>query len=148
MIKLIKNYLTYIKNFSFYMFLILILFNSCKLNNSGSNSRNLKSPDQVVIKFLEWYRDNYDQLYKFYEISEKDDSSHMINGKIGDSTVYYTINYKGTEKFLNSLKSCGFLSDKYLKNKRNSFKKRGKILNEAKQNDGPPEGFSAEEIFI
>ena len=37
-------------------------------------------------------------------LSNKNDSTHLISGKWGDSTAYYTINTKGTEKFLKVLK--------------------------------------------
>jgi hypothetical protein len=45
------------------------------------------------------------------------------------------------------LSSSGFLSKKYIDSKRKSFKERSIELTKAKQSDGPPEGFSAEEIF-
>jgi hypothetical protein len=103
--------------------------------------------DNVVLNFMKWYRDNFDKLNQFYLMSDNDDSTHMINGKWGDSTVYYTVNFKGTEKFLEVLNSSGFLSKKYIDNKRKSIRERSIELANAKQSDGPPDGFSAEEIF-
>jgi hypothetical protein len=129
---------------------ILAIFYSCRMNSSNSaNSKagEFESADKVVIGFLEWYRDNFDKMHPFYLMSEKDDSTHMISGRWGDSTVFYSINNKGTEKFLKVLNSSGFLSKKYINNKRKSFKKRGGELIEAKQSDGPPLGFSAEEVL-
>ena len=137
---------------------IVIVFYSCKLNNS-SNSNSAKdsittskaiefeTSDKVVLSFLIWYRDNFNKMNSFCITSDKDDSTHIINGKWGDSTVYYTVNFKGAEKFLKVLSSSGFLSTKFLDEKRKSFKERADELVKARQSDGPPLGFSAEEIF-
>jgi hypothetical protein len=105
-------------------------------------------PDSVVYAFLKWYKVNMSLIDTFNIMTDKDDSVHIINGRMNDSSYFYSLNNKGVEKFLNLLKSCDCFSETYLENKRASFKKRGKELDEYKQNDGPPNGFSADEIFL
>jgi hypothetical protein len=138
--------------------IIILITLSCNPNNSNDSTKESQTdsietritrvypPDTVVLNFLVWYRDNYEKTHPFYIVTEKNDSS-IIHGKWGDSTTYYSVNFKGTEMFLQFLNSSRCLSPKYLENKRTSFKERAAELAEYKQWDGPPDGFSAEEIF-
>jgi len=145
------------KQITIFLFAIFFIGFSCNTNNSSDNSNKsqidsivknprIYPPDTVVLNFLIWYRDNFEKMHPFYTISDKNDSS-MISGKWGDSTTYFSVNFKGTEKFLKFLSSSNCLSKKYLDNKRKYIKERAIELLKYKQWDGPPIGFSAEEIF-
>ena len=128
--------------------LLIISCNSNISNNSNITIKRLQYPDSVAISFLKWYKTNYKKIEKFYAMSAKNDSSYLINGKCGDSTFYYSVNFKGTVKFLELLKSSKCLSDKYLNVLRQSFSDRNNVLISKKQFDGPPDGFSADEVFM
>ena len=105
-------------------------------------------PDSVVYKFIKWYNDNMSMIDTFNIMTDKNDSLHIINGRMNDSLYFYSLNIKGVEKYLKLLKSSDCFSDSYIDNKRISFKRKGKELDKNKQNDGPPFGFSADEVFL
>jgi hypothetical protein len=128
--------------------ILLIAFISLVSFEYAQTDMHTMPPDSVVLKFLNWYKINFKKSDTFYFVSDKNDSSHIINGRWGDSTIFYSVNFKGTEKFLKFLNSSNCLSNKYIENKRVSFKERSIKLDKQKQWDYPPYGFSADEVFF
>ena len=141
-----------------HILIVSLIITSCNLsrqdkNNNQSNDSLIVNvhnlpPDSVVYKFIKWYKDNMSLIDTFNIMTDKNDSLHIINGRMNDSLYFYSINNKGVDKYLKLIKSCDCFSDTYLETKRISFQKRGKELDKNKQNDGPPFGFSADEIFL
>ena len=146
------------KIYNLLLFVCILCFFSCHnyqkkaLNNPSADTnvsaQIVEAPqDSVIFSFLKWYENNLEELNSFYSLSDVEDSSHIINGRWGDSTIYYSFNYKGSEKLLELLKSSKCLSEKYINDLRDSFKKRAVELDKNKQWDGPPTGFSADLVF-
>ena len=91
-----------------------------------------KEPVKTVVDFLKWYRENYKKISKI----------QMVNiPPTEDTNSFYTINVDETERYLTVLKKSGFVSDRYLEQWRDYFKKAGIKLEQNPMNDGPPEGF-------
>lgn len=106
-----------------------------KTNTTVSTIKNIvdQEPVKTVKEFLKWYRDNEKRLGTF----------GMVNNcsTIYDSTKYYSVNFKSTEKYLTEMKKSGFISDKYINKWRQYFKKCETDFKNNPQFDGPPEGF-------
>lgn len=70
------------------------------------------------------------------------------SGDIFDSSKFYSINFKATEKYLNGLKQSGFVSEDFLNNWRQYFKQAEEQFKTNPQNDGPPEGFEYDFVLL
>lgn len=131
--------------------LLVVLFTICFVacNTSGSNETKTdslevsnddtaaaESPDKVVIKFLEWYRDNEERLAKI----------ELVFG-MQDTTKPYSVNVEGTKTYLAELKKSGFVSDRFLEDLRLQFVKSDDYMKKNPGNDGPPFGFDADLIM-
>lgn len=95
------------------------------------------TPEQTVISFLKWYRDNENRVKQHI----------LVKGGLTDTTTFYSIDYKGTEAYLAELKKSKFLSNTFLKNLREYFIECDRKLKEHPLNDGPPWGFEADLIM-
>lgn len=103
-----------------YFFLLLLI--GC------TTPRQQPDPLQTVKDFLAWYGANYKEANSFGLVNQ------------GDS-VYYSVNFEETEKFLAYLKSSGFVSDKYLSGFRKKFSEAQLAFEKEPMNEGPPLGF-------
>ncbi|MDB5231034.1 MAG: amino terminal protease family protein [Chitinophagaceae bacterium] len=95
------------------------------------------SPEHTAIAFLNWYKQNEDSLNKI----------KIITGGLQDTTTFYSIDFKESEKYLSELKKSGYLSNQFLNNLRTFFKISNERFKEHPQNDGPAEGFEADLIM-
>ena len=111
----------------YYIFFALLI--AC---NSGDKE---KDAIQTIKNFLNWYEANYKQANSFDLVNQ------------GDS-VFYSVNFDQTEKYLSFLKSSGFVSDTYLNNFRNHFNKAEENFKAHPVNDGPPEGFDYDIVIL
>ena len=112
------------------LIVIIALLTSCE----GRNSQD--EPLQCVKDFLTWYELNY----------QKANSFGLVNQ--GDSTVFYSVNFEETEKFLAYLKSSGFVSETWLRNFREQFKKAEQNFKDEPINEGPPPGFDYDIVLL
>lgn len=94
----------------------------------------------VVIKFLKWYKTNYKEINQIDLVD--------YESSIKDSTKFYSLDFKATEKYLLKMKSSGLLSDKYIKDWQKYFLESQKNFEENPQNDGPPEGFDYDLVLL
>ena len=114
---------------------VFLVFIPCA--NNSQTGREIqpgltKEPVKTVVDFLKWYRENHEKISKI----------QMVNmPPVEDTDSFYTVNFDETEGYLTLLKKSGFVSDRYLQQWRDYFKKAGKKLEQDKVNDGPPEGF-------
>lgn len=89
-------------------------------------------PAKTVVDFLKWHRQNHEKISKI----------QMVNiPPVENTNSFYTVNVDETERYLTLLKKSGFVSDRYLQQWRDYFKKAGIKLEQNPMNDGPPEGF-------
>jgi len=90
---------------------------------------------KIVVSFLKWYKKNHSKIH----------SIELVNNvhwdRENDSTELYSVNFDGTEKYLLTLKSSGFISDLYLNKWREYFKEKEEEFKKYPQFDGPPDGF-------
>lgn len=114
---------------------LFILF-SCA-NNKQENESSVDKPTAVVNNFLVWYRDHFDMMINI----------GFVNQDMKDSTDFYSVNFSETERFLSELKKTGMVSDTYLNNWRDYFKKADEQFKKTHQYDGPPEGFDFDLIM-
>lgn len=137
----------------YYVIFILTILTACSSsdksgkqsnkNNSDTAGKTIstedyyfdKQPAKTVIGFLQWYKTNYNRLEKIETVN------NVPNSTTYDSTKFYSVNFKGTEKYLSELKKSGFISEKYLDSWRQYFKKCDEAFTKNPVNDGPPEGF-------
>lgn len=95
------------------------------------------SPDSAIIAFLKWYKDNDERLHKI----------QLITGGLDDTTTFYSVDFKATERYLSELKKSGFLSEGFLNELRKHFTQSNEYLKKHPQNDGPAPGFEADLIM-
>ena len=107
-----------------------------KINNQLTNQASALT----VINFLKWYKGNYETIYQY----------NLVNNAGGeyDSTKFYSVNFKETEKYLSKLKSGGFISDSYIEGWRKYFIEREENFKSNLQNDGPPDGFEYDFVLM
>lgn len=109
-----------------YFFVLLIL-------GCGS-PKEQPDPLQTVKDFLSWYGNNYKEANSFGLVNQ------------GDS-VFYSVNFQETEKFLAYLKSSGFVSEKYLTGFRKYFAAAQLTFDKDPVNEGPPMNFDYDIIL-
>ncbi len=107
-----------------------------QLTAPGTDSNKL-SPAGTVVAFLNWYKENEDRLHEI----------DLVSGGLKDTTTFYSVNFKETERYLAELKKSGFLSDKYLHNLRQHFKSADDHLKRHPQNDSYAPGFEYDLIM-
>lgn len=117
------------------VFLLSVLF-SCTNKNKGDES-SVDQPTAAVNNFLIWYRDHIDTMITI----------GLVNQDMKDSADFYSVNFTETERYLAELKNSGLVSDKYLNDWRNYFKKADEQFKITHQNEGPPEGFDFDLIM-
>ena len=129
--------------------LCFIVFVSCKSepkinDNSNSNQAVLGSEEIIndtlamtntVIDFLKWYKKNYEEANSFGLTYQ-------------DKQGYYHVSLKECESYLNFLKSSGFISDTYVNEWTKYFKDKAEYMENNLQNEGPPEGFEFDLVWI
>ncbi|HUH33034.1 MAG TPA: hypothetical protein VLZ28_03720 [Daejeonella sp.] len=90
-----------------------------------------QTPKRVAHNFLNWYKDNRENLEKF----------KLITGKPGDSTTAYRVDFQEAEKYLSELKKSGFVSDQYIASFRKYFEEGDANLKKYPQYTGTAMGF-------
>ena len=133
------------KYFSLVILFILTACSSNEQKNDVSPSEPFVSytidqpPVTTVINFLKWYKINKHKL----------GAIEMVNNayKEHDSTKYYSVNFKETERYLAELKKSNFFSDKYIFDMKGYFENSEVDFKAHPENDGPPKGFDHDFIM-
>ena len=109
------------------------------LNNDLITSKSVKQdgPKSTIINFLRWYKSNEKRLNKI----------KIIKGGLADTATFYSVDFKETEKYLNELKKCNFLSNTFLYDLRKRFSELDSLLKQHPQNDGPVMGYDFDLIM-
>jgi len=118
-------------------FILLLLFFAAIKGDAAplpkyGEEESAEAPKLIARNFLKWYKENRERLETF----------RLVNGKPGDSTQAYRVNFAETEKYLGELKKSGFFSDQYINSFRKYFIIADATLEQRPQYDGPAEGFS------
>jgi hypothetical protein len=135
------------------LILLLIALTSC---NSGTTNKKESAtavkpetvglsveqqPAKTIIDFLTWYRENRDRLGKIKLVNN-------VDKKESASSKFYSVNLKNTEVYLMEIQKSTFVSDAYINDQRQYFKKCSQQLKETPQYDGPPAGFEFDLILL
>lgn len=132
-----------------FLTLIFLACLSCSRTDEGqtssptesvANSDTTPAPDQTVLNFLNWYKNNGRNLANNLVLNS--------SGENWDSTKFYAVNFPATETYLKILTSTNMLSGKYADKWRDYFKKCDQNFKANPQNDGPPEGFEYDFIVF
>lgn len=100
----------------------------------------IDQPTKTIVDFLDWYRHS-----AYYH------SNAFVNNvaqEYSDTAKYYSVNFIETEKYLDTLKATGWISEKYIVQWRQYFTDCQKEFDKNPQNDGPPYGFDADLIML
>lgn len=100
-----------------------------------------QQPAKTIIDFLIWYRENRDRLGKIQLVNNAD-------GMGSSPSKHYSVNFKNTEVYLMEIQKSTFVSEAYINDQRQYFKKCSQQLKETLQNDGPPAGFEFDLILL
>jgi hypothetical protein len=92
----------------------------------------------TVRKFLKWYKEQYTEISSIQLV--------LLSGN--NDSARYKVNFNNAKKYIDLLRSSGFFSNEFLKDKIKYFQKCDKILKIKRQNDGPPVGFEADLILF
>lgn len=95
------------------------------------------SPASAVIAFLEWYRGNEDRLHQI----------QLLAGGLEDTSTFYSVDFKATERYLSELKKSGYVSGRFLDELQKHFVQSNEYLKQHPQNDGPAPGFEADLVM-
>ncbi|MBX3163316.1 MAG: hypothetical protein KF900_02455 [Bacteroidetes bacterium] len=132
----------------FCVLMIYLFSNSCS-NSSEEVAKNekakldtLSETTDVVFNFLHWYKNNYLHLQDSLVLGV------VWENEKWDSTKYYRVNFPATEKYLETLKSTGYISDTYIEERRKYFQQCEEGFIKTPANDGPPEGFDYDLILF
>jgi hypothetical protein len=93
---------------------------------------------KIVIDFLKWYRDNEPMLKKIRMVNNFGDN---------DTAKSYTVNFSGTEQYLNELDKSGYFTQHYIDVWRKYFKYANINFKNKPQYNGPPAGFETDYIM-
>ncbi|MBI2416497.1 MAG: hypothetical protein HYV28_01040 [Ignavibacteriales bacterium] len=113
-----------------------------KYENLTQNIDPTQAAEITALDFMKWYKKNYDSIIAIEMVN------NLPNTKNYDSTKFYSVNFAGTEKYLNYLKSSGYVSDKYLDYWRANFKKSENNFKKHPVNDGIVEGFEYDFVLL
>lgn len=110
------------------------------VNNSKTAPLKVNNNPQITLirNFLKWYQLNYIEINSISLVDLKEDSL----------AAQYEINLKNIERYLDIFKKSGYVSEVYINNMRDYFKKANENLLKTKQNDGPPEGFESDLVLF
>jgi hypothetical protein len=100
-------------------------------NDVQMNDGNKKAVE-TIISFYKWYRDNPSIQMCLV--------SNTCNDTF-DSTKFYSVDFKATEKYLSTLKHSGYISDQYISYWRDYFKKCEENFRKYPVNEGVADGF-------
>ncbi len=133
-----------------FILMALLCFTACRQKPSenmenGSAALNVKDTIEgdavkTVAGFLHWYRENMQQLNRINMVKNSD--------RAGDTSVFYSVDFQATEKYLKELEKGGFLSADYLNAQRKYFMDCEDYFKKNPENDGPPHGFDYDLIML
>ena len=138
----------------FYILFVTLCLQSCFNKKNDTIIKN-EMPDivvsekkdnteiEVVKKFMKWYLQNMDSIYKFNTIGGGLSSENKV-----ESDKNYYVNFDEVEKYLSELKKSGFLSANFLQKEKQTFIDGEKYFKENPINDGPPYGFDYDHFFL
>lgn len=89
---------------------------------------------QAAIGYYRWYARNGERLNKIQLVDGGSTSP-------SDTSNFYAVDFKGTERYLAELRKSGYVSPAYLADWRAYFRRQNDSLRLHPQNDGPPAGF-------
>ncbi|TGE14071.1 hypothetical protein [Hymenobacter elongatus] len=95
-------------------------------------------PDQTVRQFVDWYLAKWETL----------PTDFLLNDDGQDSTMFYAVNFPGTEIWLREVQKSGTVSSTYLAGWRTYFRRYADTLQLHPQNDGPPAGFDYDFLML
>ena len=127
-----------------YLFILITVLSIVSCKNDSSKTYNQFNPEiteilpeQTVINFLKWYRDNEERVNKI----------RYIKGGLKDTTTFYRIDFEAADKYFSELKKSNFLSDVFINDLRAYFKKGDENFVSHPQNDGPADYFDFDLIM-
>lgn len=129
----------------FFLFLILCSCNT-KTNTDEpvaqeySDEITVETNDTILVKkcvkeFIIWYRDNYKNV-------------NNVRFVLQDSLGNYQVDIGAGDTYLERLRSSGYLSKSYVEVWSKYFSSRAEYFRDNPQNEGPPEGFEFDLVFI
>lgn len=116
--------------------------NSTKIDTIPSNvieknAEEIKNCKQTIVRFLHWYKENYDTISTIRMIDIADTEEGL-----------YSLNVGKVEAFLKKIQSSELVSQSYINNMRIYIMENGRKMEAMKQKDGPPVGMEADLILL
>ena len=96
-------------------------------------------PARAAVAFLQWYRDHLSELDRITLVNQP--------GSGGDPAQVYSVNHAGTEAYLAALGRSGYVSPRYLDDRREYFRQCEQSFRADPQSEGPPRGFDYDFVF-
>ncbi|HYG51012.1 MAG TPA: hypothetical protein VD905_08910, partial [Flavobacteriales bacterium] len=104
-------------------------------------------PSKSVIELLKYYKDNYEWLGKINMVYNYNGNKPGASSKKEISTNY-SVDFKGTEKYLTGIKKSGYVGPKLVEKLRNHFLKCEQSFKDNPQNSGTPRGFENDFVML
>jgi hypothetical protein len=105
------------------------------LAKSNEKKTDTLDPIETVQKFILWYKDNKKYVYSFRLVHQVPDED-------------YRVNLDQCKSFLRFLQSSGYISAIYTSLWWDYFQSRDIQFKEFPQNEGPPEGFDVDLVWL
>ncbi len=104
----------------------------------GDITREEKRISTVIKGFYQWHHDNYDAINSF----------QLVPNAGNIRSLQYRIDFAAVKKYLDKLRSSGFLARQFLVRQRKYYEKCDRIMLSIKQRDGPPYGLEHDRILL
>ena len=88
----------------------------------------------AAINFLKWYKQHRDTITKIEMVN------NVTYGE-NEKGKPYSVNFGKAQEYLSALRASGYISDKYMSNQMDYYKKCDKYFKENPELGGPPVGF-------
>ncbi len=92
----------------------------------------------TAVAFLKWYRDHIEELSQISLVNQTEQ---------GDTTQSYSVNFPGTQAYLEAFRQSGYISEQYINEWQEYFQKSQQAFKDSPQHEGPPQGFDYDFVF-
>jgi hypothetical protein len=104
----------------------------------GDITREEDVISSVIKGFYRWYHDNYDAVNSF----------QLVPNAGNRRSLQYRVDFAAVKRYLDKLRSSGFLARQYLERERKYYERCDRIMLSKKQRDGPPDGLEHDRILL
>lgn len=131
---------------------LLFATQSCEKNNGDNTIQKLENKKeisvlkddsgiQIVKQFLNWYKTNLDEIYKFQSIK----GGNLAENEVAEN---YYVDFQQVDKEVKFLSDSKLFTQNFLNQYRQNYVEGDGYFKKNPENDGPPFGFDYDYFFM